>query len=58
VSAEGAGSVSSDRSERGRFRVEGSTVVTVSEKGEVVSHTVSLQGGMLIINGSKYLPCG
>lgn len=57
VSAEGAGSVSSGSSDQGRFRVEGNTVLTTSDKGEVGSYTVALQGLALFVNGEKYLPC-
>jgi hypothetical protein len=57
VSAEGAGSVSSGSSDQGRFRVEGNTVLTTSDNGEVGSYTVALQGRALFVNGEKYLPC-
>lgn len=57
VNAEGAGSVSSDDTDEGRFRVEGSSVVTVSDKGQVGSYQVVRQGGMLMIDGTKFIPC-
>lgn len=57
VNAEGAGSVRSESSEQGRFRVEGSEVITTSDQGEVSSYTVVRQGGRLLVGGDKYLPC-
>ena len=48
----------SEKSDSGRYRVEGNTVVGVSDQdGSVSSYTAQLQGGILYLNGTKYLPC-
>jgi hypothetical protein len=53
----GGASMSSDKREQGRYRVEGNAVVTMSEEGEAGSHQVQFQGGILYLGGNKHLPC-
>lgn len=56
VSAGGMSS-SSDSKASGTYRVEGSTLYTDATEGDSGSYDVSFQGGILMLNGLKYLPC-
>ena len=58
VTASG-GMGATDRTEdAGRYRVEGSSLVGVSDRdGSVSTFTVQFQGRMLFLSGRKYLPC-
>jgi hypothetical protein len=58
VTGTGGGGAERDNQDAGRFRVEGNTVVGVSDRsGDGVSYQVSFQGGILYLGGAKYLPC-
>lgn len=53
----GAGGTS-ERRDAGSYRVEGNTLVgTSSQDGSTSSFEVSLRGGILYLDGQKYLPC-
>jgi hypothetical protein len=57
ISVEGLGSSRESR-DAGRFRVEGNAITTMSSQGgSITSYEVGLQGGMLYLNGTRYLPC-
>ncbi|HLU67091.1 MAG TPA: hypothetical protein VKZ63_12495, partial [Kofleriaceae bacterium] len=47
-----------EKKDAGRYRVEGNTLIGVSSQdGSVSSYQVALQGGILHLSGTKYLPC-
>jgi hypothetical protein len=57
IQVEGMGGTRDNR-DAGRYRVEGTTIVaTSSQDGSVTSYDASFQGGMLYLNGVRYLPC-
>jgi hypothetical protein len=56
----GAGGMSttSQDSDEGRWTVSGETVQLQSEGGETVKLPASVKGGLLVLGGRRYVPCG
>ena len=50
------GGQSDDRS-AGSYRVEGTSLVTFPDRGDAATYEVTFDGGVLHLNGLKYLPC-
>lgn len=53
----GGGGAISDSRDHGTWRAVGNTVYATGKDGQVSTYTVRRQGGMLYLNGGRYLPC-